>query len=229
MYLTRNMWRKLWVLYLFMMVYAFSVVIFYVFSRYRFPLVPVILLFAAAGVVKVIRELSAKRFRGLASAALIMALTAVFANWPIVDSRIGNFQAVMHGNIGLALANQGHYEAARSSLERALVKDPAIPTAYLNMGNVLRRTGRDREALAYLQKAAALQPTAPEYHLELGRCFSVLGRSAEAISSYRQTISLDPLNAWAYYWAAQELDRIGNRAEAQRYFSEARRLNPGFK
>ena len=45
-------WRdRLWVLYGIAMAYAASVVTFYVFARYRYPLVPFPVLFAAAGLV----------------------------------------------------------------------------------------------------------------------------------------------------------------------------------
>ncbi len=40
--------RRLWILYALTLTYALSVVMFYVFARYRYPLVPFLLLFAAA-------------------------------------------------------------------------------------------------------------------------------------------------------------------------------------
>jgi 4-amino-4-deoxy-L-arabinose transferase-like glycosyltransferase len=43
--------RRLWVFYAMTFAYAASVIMFYVFARYRFPLVPFLILFAAAGIV----------------------------------------------------------------------------------------------------------------------------------------------------------------------------------
>src|SRR5262249_37945449 len=43
--------RQLWIVYALIATYAASVVIFYVFARYRYPLVPMLIVFAAAGVV----------------------------------------------------------------------------------------------------------------------------------------------------------------------------------
>src|SRR5262249_51891576 len=45
---------RLWILYAMTLAYAASVVAFYVFARYRYPLVPLLALFAAAGIVEVI-------------------------------------------------------------------------------------------------------------------------------------------------------------------------------
>src|SRR5471032_117466 len=43
---------QLWILYAMTAAYAASVVLFYVFARYRYQLVPLLILFAAAGVIE---------------------------------------------------------------------------------------------------------------------------------------------------------------------------------
>ena len=47
--------RRLWILYAMVLTYAASTVAFYVFARYRYPLVPILLVFAAAGVTNATR------------------------------------------------------------------------------------------------------------------------------------------------------------------------------
>ena len=49
--LTCPRWRDLWLLYAMILSLAASVAVFYVFGRYRFPLVPLLALFAGAGVI----------------------------------------------------------------------------------------------------------------------------------------------------------------------------------
>jgi hypothetical protein len=77
---------RLWIFYAMTMAYAASVVIFYVFARYRYPLVPLLMLFAAAGVIWVSDTVS-KQPRSLTPWSPWMlapvAAAAVFANWPI--------------------------------------------------------------------------------------------------------------------------------------------------
>src|SRR5262245_27215815 len=50
--LTWGAWQRLWIFYAVGATYALSVVAFYVFARYRFPLVPMLMLFAAGGIAK---------------------------------------------------------------------------------------------------------------------------------------------------------------------------------
>src|SRR5262249_20057627 len=78
---TWPMRRRLWILYAMTLFYAASVVLFYVFARYRYPLVPLLVMFAAAGLV----EFRALRGRPIWIAAGVGAV-AVFANWPIVPA-----------------------------------------------------------------------------------------------------------------------------------------------
>ncbi|MCK4343152.1 MAG: glycosyltransferase family 39 protein [Phycisphaerae bacterium] len=53
--LTCQEWRRLWFLYGWLLLTTLAVAAFVVFARYRFPLVPVLLIFAAAGLVESIR------------------------------------------------------------------------------------------------------------------------------------------------------------------------------
>ncbi|MCA9072672.1 MAG: glycosyltransferase family 39 protein, partial [Planctomycetaceae bacterium] len=75
-------WRRQGMLLLFIGAYAASVSLFYVFARYRFPLVPPLILLAAAGVLRlpglVRRRPDARLALGLAG----LLGMAVWTNWP---------------------------------------------------------------------------------------------------------------------------------------------------
>src|SRR5262249_51500845 len=62
---TWQRWRRLWLLYLMLAGLAFSVALFYVFARYRFPLVPFLVLFAGAGLAEIPRVFREGRMRQL--------------------------------------------------------------------------------------------------------------------------------------------------------------------
>ena len=73
---------RLWVVYGISIAYAASVLMFYVFARYRYPLVPFLILFAAAGLAASPRLLRANA-RSFALAAAVAA-AAVLVNWPML-------------------------------------------------------------------------------------------------------------------------------------------------
>jgi len=90
--------KKLWPFYLMPVFYSASVVIFYVFGRYRYPVVPFLVLFVSDGLVE------GRRFlRSTSSAHIVACIAAIIAagvvsNWPIVPKNI--MQAMTLTNTG---------------------------------------------------------------------------------------------------------------------------------
>jgi 4-amino-4-deoxy-L-arabinose transferase-like glycosyltransferase len=80
--------RKLWSLYGMLAVYASSVVLFFVFARFRLPLIPFLVLFAGAGLVRLPELVRSRSRRQLTALAAGVIGVAVFCNWP-VQTRAG--------------------------------------------------------------------------------------------------------------------------------------------
>src|SRR5262249_50871927 len=81
---TWPMRSRLWILYAMTLESAASVVMFYVFARYRYPLVPLLILFAAAGVVALPAVIRSRQLTGGAWTLAAVAAAAVFCNWPML-------------------------------------------------------------------------------------------------------------------------------------------------
>ena len=79
--------KRLWILYAMAIAYAASVVMFYVFARYRFPLgaVPGAVRFGRPGVVPRLRSTRESIRRSALALASVLAI-AVFANWPLLST-----------------------------------------------------------------------------------------------------------------------------------------------
>jgi hypothetical protein len=81
-FLTVKQWRHLWILYVVILSLAGSVAVFYVFGRYRFPLVPFLALFAGAGIVRALALYQEKNFRPSQSPRC-SCCARNHVNWPI--------------------------------------------------------------------------------------------------------------------------------------------------
>ena len=88
LWLTRDRWQYLWPLYAMILALAASVAIFYVFGRYRYPLVPLLVLFAGAGVVEAVRLFRDRVWIRLVPALLILFAAGVIVNWPLQKFRV---------------------------------------------------------------------------------------------------------------------------------------------
>src|SRR5215218_2785749 len=75
--------------------------------------------------------------------------------------------AVTH-NLGVAMAAQGHHQAALDCFEEALRADPGLVSAHYNRAVALMRLGKTQAAVGAFSRATALEPQHYEAHRALG-------------------------------------------------------------
>ncbi|MDO8681513.1 MAG: tetratricopeptide repeat protein [Acidobacteriota bacterium] len=218
--------RRLWILYAMAIAYAASVVMFYVFARYRYPLVPFLLLFAAAGVAlpfdSTFREYLAKCFaqgsRRWQLAAISIAVT-IFANWPVLSSTL--MMAITENNLGTALQDAKRYDEAVVHHERAVALQPDYAPAYNNLGAALRAAGRLDEAVAQYQKALALKPDFGNASYNLANALLERGQAGASVDEFRKAIQLTPDSVQAHNNLGIALAAKGDAAGAMAEFRAA--------
>lgn len=188
--------RRLWLFYVMPITYMASVVLFFVFARYRYPVVPVLALFAAAGLAgfpRFVREKARVR-QAMCLAAVLIA--AVFTNWPTVSKSW--LRAGTHANIGAALDMEGKTGQALRYLEKGVQLDPKSAKAHYYLGTALQRRGRTDEAIRHLRGAMRLAPNDPRIQNNYGVAIASLGRFEMADAHFQRAIALDSLFAEAY-------------------------------
>ena len=141
--------------------YAASVVMFYVFARYRFPLVPLLVLFAAAGL-----GAAAGAWFGIAPARV----GGFAGRWRRRDGRLHQLaDAVVAADEGdhrkqsrASLSGGGHgCDEAADHYRRAIALEPGYAPAYNNLGTALRARDSVDEAVAAYERALSIAPTIP--------------------------------------------------------------------
>ena len=214
---------RLWVIYGILAAYAASVVMFYVFARYRYPLVPLLLLFAAAGLVELpgVLRVDARTFP-LAAAVLA---AAVFVNRPMLDGHL--MRAITEHNLGAALQSDNRFDEAIEHYRRAVAFKADYAPAYSNMGAALRAEGRLSDAVAAYEHALAIQPDEGEAHYNLANALQDQGKPGEAIEHFRRALRLTPDSAAVHNNLGIALAATGRSGEAVTEFREAVRLDPG--
>ena len=213
---------RFWLLYALLITYAASVVVFYVFARYRYPLVPFLILFAAAGAVQVGLEPHATLLRWQTLAAV--AVTAVFANWPTLSGAW--MQAVTEGNLGAALQSEQRLDEAAVHYRRAIALRPDYAAAYSNLGTALRAQGRLDEAVAAYERALALQPDFPDAHYNLANALTDQGKAGAAIEHFQIALRVIPGSAEVHNNLGIALAADGKTDEAAAEFQAALAVDP---
>jgi tetratricopeptide (TPR) repeat protein len=185
-------------LYAMLIAYAASVVLFYVFARYRYPLVPLLILFAAAGVVDLWDRvagperagprdtvvLGSRRAALLGPPLAVAVVAVVIANWPIVSA--GMNRAVTEHNLGAALQADGRFDEAIAHYRRAIALRADYAPAYNNLASSLKSSGRTADAITAYEQALRVRPDYPEAHYNLANALVEAGRREEAIAHYQR-------------------------------------------
>jgi tetratricopeptide (TPR) repeat protein len=188
--LTWPLRSRLWVVYAMTIAYAASVVVFYVFARYRYPLVPLLIVFAAGGLVHAADALARRRWHLTPALPVAVVLAAVFANWPMLSATL--MRAITETNLAVALQAEGRLDEAIDHYQRAIALQPGYAPAYNNLGAALHAKGRHDDAIATYQQALRLRPDFPLAHYNLANALNDAGRPREAAEHFRialQTIS----------------------------------------
>jgi tetratricopeptide (TPR) repeat protein len=201
--------------------YAASVLLFYVFARYRYPLVPLLILFAAAALV----ELATGRTRPRAATLAVVVVVVVFCNWPVVPP--GWMLAVSENNIGVALQAEGRYDDAATHYQRAAALRPDYAPAINNLGTALRAAGRLDAAVSAYERALAAHPDFPEAHYNLANALSDAGRGREAVHHFEIALAALPGSADVHNNLGVALASDGRLDDAIAQFREAVRGEPG--
>jgi tetratricopeptide (TPR) repeat protein len=218
-WLTRGAWRRLSILYATFAALMLSVAIFYVFSRYRFPMVPVVLLFAAAALaalpsVKV-------EWRRWVPAGLAAVVVAVVCRIPLVNPTNDT-----HVNVGTELIRQGRPAEAIPVLQRAAAILPDDPVARFNLGVAFEKAGDEEAAIRELSEAVRLRQDDPKTRAALGEALQARGRMAEALQQFDQAVRLQPESSRFRLSYATALQAAGRPDAAIDQFREAVRAQP---
>jgi tetratricopeptide (TPR) repeat protein len=217
---------RLWLLYLMILMMAASVAVFYVFARYRFPMVPVLILFAAAGLVETLSMAQQRQWRRLAIGMGAAAVAAVFTNLPLVSEARG--RATTHYNLGLVFQERGAMQEAMDQYREALRFKPDFIQVHFNLASALAAVGELPDAVNHYAEAIRLKPDYAEAHGNLAAALDELGLSEAAIAHYRLAVALAPHDAGAHYNLAIAVSARGQKEAAIPHYTEALRLRPDY-
>jgi len=224
--LTWNRRKRVWLLYAMILGYAGSVALFYVFSRYRFPLAPMLILFAAAGLASLRDALREERWRALwTGAAMAVAAAVVCGHAMMPEARI---RAGTHINLGNAFILEGKVQDAIGQYEQALQLNPNDPNVPVNLATALLHAGRLREAIGHYEQALRIDPDDAFAHYNMGVALVKLGQPGQAIGHFAQALRIKPDYAEAHVILGSVLFDQGKVGEAIRHWEEALRIKPTF-
>ena len=230
LFVTSRHCSELWIYYLLTVVYVASVSLFYVMSRYRFPLVPLLIPFATSGLIQGFAYVRSSSRFPIAMALVTTATVAVFCNWPIVDKM--RMYSVTQYNLGAHFEDEGKPDRAVRYYRRSLQYNPDDAAAHSNLGEIFLQQGKFAEATIHFQRAIRIRPGFSRAHFQLGSILAQQGELQEAAVHFQKVIQdkanipRDVLVVVLHQLGTIQI-RQGNLRKAVVHFENAIREDPG--
>ena len=117
-------------------------------------------------------------------------------------------------------------DAAAACYRKALMFDPILVPALVNLANIHYERDQLVEAEAIYERAIRLDPECFEAYFNLGNIHHDLTRYAEAVTAYRDALVINPEYPEAHFYMAVALEKLGRSAEAGPHWKQYCDLAP---
>lgn len=219
-YVRRRRLMEWWWLWGLFPAYSISLLGYWNSSRYRMPLVPLVVIFSAVLADAFLGSLKNRRRTRLAGGVAVLAVSLVLFNVPYDHfSKRYDFLAEMYAFSGMVLAEEGRFrgDSLEEGLRRtdiALERNPAYAHASFNRAWLLAEAGRAGDAEKAYRETLLIDPSFEPALTNLGKLLADSGREDEALDLFTRAVASDPLAAVANCHLGSQLDRKGRTAEA---------------
>jgi tetratricopeptide (TPR) repeat protein len=115
---------------------------------------------------------------------------------------------------------------ARDAYRKALLLDPNLVPALVNLANIYYARDELVEAQALYERAMHLDTECFEVYFNLGNIHHDLGRYLDALEHYRIAVGINRDYPDAHFYLAVTLEKIGHSAEAKAHWLAYRDLAP---
>jgi tetratricopeptide (TPR) repeat protein len=228
--LSRRDASRLFPLWAFGAAYMGSLVLFFVSSRYRVPVLPVLMLFAGHALACTVRQLSTRQFGRAALGALFVL---AFAGWAAAqgpDERAAEANARLL--LGSTEAKRNRHPEAAAHLRRAIELQPENVDAWVALAWSERSLGEVDAAIDHYRRAVELSPMHPAAFEGLLDLALAQGRDADAqkwIAEYPDQLArhqIDVVPEVAHYYRGRIHAARGEGEPARKAFVDALRADP---
>lgn len=198
--------RRYLILYLFIIFFGMSVVLFFISARYRMPLVVFLVPFAAFSLHAVWLRFKRRMRRALWFLQFLPLL--LICNIDPYGVSMEN-EALECYNLGNAYFRKNELKKARMYYERAIVENACFPRVHLNLGAIHFKEQRYAEAERAFLKELEINPNEARTYHNLSLLYEQEGRLQDALSFARKAVKKTP----RYAEAQRNLGRLYIKTE----------------
>jgi hypothetical protein len=219
-------WREFLLLYLYLGAYTASILAFFVCARFRQPLIPVLILFAAYAVYQLIKQIRVRQAGWILLIAPLFALLMLEANHRIIEITHKQLEAVSHFTLGNAYRDQKNFVLARAEYELAFQADPSNVYALINIGSTLQEQNNIDEAIGCYQRAIDINPYIYNSYLNLGNIMMRQRDFQKAVAVLEKGCRMIPNNDILLFELAKGYYNLNRLDDTRKALDRGLQLNP---
>lgn len=205
------------VLLIFLPVYALSTIAYYIFGRYRVPVLSAMLPLSAFTVKILWEYLQQRKTKKLFGILLMLVVLGFVAYYPLKKPRFDS----AHFQLANGYRQLGKYTEAVNEYKKALALAPTNPAIRLNLGLTFYQIGRYEEAARVFEEAVSLFPTNPDLLESLGNTYVKLNRLGDAVIQYELAINNGGNSSRLFKNASDAYRALGMNSMAELYLRKA--------
>lgn len=213
-------WKRQSHLIIFQLSYALSIILFFICARYRLPLVPILAIWSAVGVVQTARLIRQKQLARytLVLLGFFLLLVAVNRN-PVKGKMIPGFDGAV--NVGNKYFELGQYVKAIPAFEDAIALDSMSSRPVNGEAMALLNLGKIGEAKQKFERALLLEPSLNQARNNLAHILLQEGDLDGAGKNFAKVLELDSSNVFAQQGFADVALEQGDYELAGQYYEKA--------
>jgi tetratricopeptide (TPR) repeat protein len=190
MILNAKYWKKYFLLYAFIFSYMLSVISFFVASRFRLPVIPLLIIFASYSIYWLVEKIKNKQTRPLFVSLSVLIPLLLIANSNLFEVNKPNLSAT-YNTLGIVYTQKGWYDSAISIFQESIKANPNSALPHLYLGHVNYQKGYWDEAIKEYKEAIDLDSTMAIAYSDLGYLYDQMNNDEEAFRVYRKAVEID--------------------------------------
>lgn len=213
-------WRKNSLLILFFLSYSASIVAFFVCSRYRLPLIPILAIWSGIAVTELYQIIRNRKLKSYLIPILCTMVLFIAVNRnPLAGEGWTDFEGAYY--LGNKYTQKGQYDRAIEAYKEALRISPHSAQPYYRLAMIWLKQGKTEDARRDLERAVLEDPTYSHARNNLALILHQQGNPQAALAQYLLVLRQDSTDVFANRGVGDVALSIGEFEQADRYYRRA--------
>jgi len=227
MFLSLKSWKKYFLVLTFVLSYLFSVLLFFVNSRFRLPVLPFLIVLSSFALIQLFGYLKGSSFKKFFLSMALFLLFFFLSNSNFYHLDKANF-AQSYFSLGNLFLKKGNLQDARAEYLLALKENPSLQRAHLNLGNIYFHQKDYSQAEKEFLEELKVYPRQEKAYNNLSVLYRIQGDDLKAITLAKQALEIKPYYKEAYVNLALAYLKTENYLSAESSLVSTLALFPSF-